>query len=197
VQRSPHTLLLPILAGAALLSLLYVYLGPQGGLSLLREQGKTISSQSTSPTGAPVRLKIPKITVDAAIEYVKIAPDGKMDTPKNLDDVAWYEPGVRPGEEGSAVIAGHYGWVKGKGLVFGDLHTLRMGDKIYIEDDTGKVISFVVRESRRYDPEADTEDVFVSNDGKAHLNLITCDGSWNTAQQSYSERLVVFADKEE
>jgi hypothetical protein len=39
--------------------------------------------------------------------------------------------------------------------------------------------------------------VFASNDGGAHLNLITCAGEWNKGKKSYSERLVVFADKVE
>jgi len=40
-------------------------------------------------------------------------------------------------------------------------------------------------------------DVFTSSDGKAHLNLITCDGIWDKNAAQYSERLVVFADRVE
>src|SRR6185295_11855712 len=47
--------------------------------------------------GLPLRLKIPSIKVDAAIEYVGIASDGNMDAPKGPDNVAWFEPGTRPG----------------------------------------------------------------------------------------------------
>jgi len=35
-----------------------------------------------------------------------------------------------------------------------------------------------------------------SNDGKAHLNLITCAGVWDEVEKSHSSRLVVFADME-
>jgi hypothetical protein len=38
--------------------------------------------------------------------------------------------------------------------------------------------------------------VFNSADGKAHLNLITCEGKWNALEHRYSDRLVVFADEE-
>ena len=147
-------------------------------------------------SGLPVRLKIPSIKVDAAIGRVGLTPDGAMDVPKNPDEVAWFEPGKRPGENGSAVIAGHYGWKNGKAAAFDDLSQLRKGDKAYVEDDKGATISFVVRESRNYDPKADASDVFGSNDGKPHLNLITCEGAWNEAEKSYSNRLVVFTDKE-
>ena len=70
----------------------------------------TQTLQVSSPdlsAGLPIRLKIPSIKVDAAIEYVGIAPDGNMDVPKGPDNVAWFEPGTRPGDVGSAVLAGH------------------------------------------------------------------------------------------
>lgn len=146
--------------------------------------------------GRPVRLKIPKINVDSDVKYVGLAPDGAMDLPKSQKDVGWFELGQRPGDNGSAVIAGHYGRNNRKGSVFDDLHKLRKGDKLYIEDDKGLITSFVVRESRRYDPKADSSDVFSSSDGKAHLNLVTCEGTWNESIQQYSKRLVVFTDME-
>jgi LPXTG-site transpeptidase (sortase) family protein len=119
-----------------------------------------------------------------------------MDIPKNQDDVAWFELGSRPGESGSAVLAGHYGWIKGKPSVFDNLYKLRTGDKVYLEDDKGIIVSFVVRENRRYDAKADASDVFNSNDGKPHLNLVTCEGTWDEVTKSYPSRLVVFTDKE-
>jgi len=149
-----------------------------------------------SSVGRPVRLKIPKINVDAAVEHVRLAPDGAMDVPKDMNNVAWFELGQRPGENGSAVIDGHYGWKHGKPSAFDDLYKLRKGDELYIEDETGATTAFVVRESQRYDPKANTSGIFGSSDGKAHLNLITCEGTWGKIKKSYSKRLVVFADKE-
>jgi len=169
----------------------------QGGSVLLIENATTLSKQEQANPGLPVRLKIPGIDVDAVIEHVGLTPDGSMDTTKGPDGVTWFKLGPRPGENGSAVIAGHYGtWKNGKGSVFDNLYKLRKGDKLYIEDDKGAIISFVVRESRKYNPSADASDVFGSNDGKSHLNLITCEGIWNKVSKTYSNRLVVFADKE-
>ncbi len=161
------------------------------------ESIQSIAFPEQTSSGLPIRLKIPKINVDAAVEYVGLAPDGAMDIPKSPDGVAWFELGPRPGDNGSAVIAGHYGrWKNGEGSVFDDLNKLRKGDSIYVEDGKGVIITFVVRASRRYDQNADASDVFVSNDGKPHLNLITCEGVWNKVSKSYSKRLVVFTDKE-
>lgn len=156
-----------------------------------------ISPEEEQPTyGLPVRLKIPSINVDAIVEYVGLTQNGAMDIPKKYASVAWYNLGPRPGEIGNAVIDGHYGWEDGKESIFNNLYKLRKGDKLYIEDDKGEVISFVVREARRYDPEDEASAVFVSNDEKSHLNIITCEGLWNKVSKSYSKRLVVFADKE-
>jgi LPXTG-site transpeptidase (sortase) family protein len=156
-----------------------------------------IPKQAQIEYGLPVHLKISAIDVDSNVEHLGLTPTGAMDVPKGPDDVAWFNLGTRPGENGSAVIAGHYGtWKNGKGSVFDNLNKLRAGDKIYIEDDKGIDITFVVRESRSFDPKADASEVFSSDDEKSHLNLITCEGTWNKDSKSYSQRLVVFTDKE-
>jgi len=144
----------------------------------------------------PVRLKIPKINLDASIEYVGLTSDGAMDVPKSPVNVAWYELGPRPGDIGSAVIAGHVGWKDGLQATFDTVATLRKGDKIYVEDADGATITFVVREQRMFDLGQDATSIFDARDGKAHLNLIACVGVWDEATKTYSKRLVVFADKE-
>jgi LPXTG-site transpeptidase (sortase) family protein len=160
-------------------------------------QSSMPESQEAGPvsSGAPVRLSIPAINVYANIQHVGVTPRGEMAVPSNNEDVGWFDFGPRPGEDGSAVMAGHYGtWKNGQDSVFDNLHALRAGDTLYIEDAQGAITSFVVRESRQYASEADAEDVFSSNDGKSHLNLITCNGVWDRAKKSYDKRLVVFTD---
>jgi LPXTG-site transpeptidase (sortase) family protein len=180
-----------------LLSATLLFYFIQRSSNLPVENIPALPEQEQSIVGLPTRLKIPAIDVDAPIEYVGLAPDGAMGIPKGPSDVGWYELGPRPGEDGSAVMAGHYGtWKNGQGSVFDNLHKLNQGDKIYIVDDKGMTTTFVVRESRRYDPKADAAEVFTASDEKPHLNLITCEGAWNKASKSYPQRLVVFADKE-
>lgn len=145
--------------------------------------------------GLPVRLKIPSISSNSSIEYVGITAQKEMAVPKNIENAAWYELGPRPGETGSAVIAGHYGWKNGEVSVFDNLKSVAVGDLIYIEDDKGVTLTFIVHEIRTYEWKEDTTNVFTSYDGKSHLNLITCNGVWNKAEKSYSKRLVIFTDK--
>lgn len=146
--------------------------------------------------GLPVRLKIPKIGIDATVEYVGLKTNGEMDTPKDPAGVAWLQIGARPGNIGSAVIAGHYGILEnGEDSIFDNLKKLNNGDQIYVEDDKGAAITFIVRESRSYEADADASGVFGSSDGKAHLNLVTCQ-NWDQVAERYTKRLVIFTDKE-
>lgn len=181
---------------AALLLNFILKSSTQGSSALLIENVAVLSNQETARVGLPVRLKIPVVGVDSAVIPVGITSDGAMDVPKSPNEVAWFNLGPRPGENGSAVIAGHSGWKNNIPAVFDNLHKLRIGDKISVEDEKGAITTFVVRETRVYSKDEIAPEVFSSSDGKAHLNLITCTGIWNKAEKTRSQRLVVFTDKE-
>lgn len=161
-----------------------------------RNNPATTAIPSQPTAGLPVRLKIPVLNLDAAVEQLGLTADGSMDAPKGPVDVAWYKLGQRPGGTGSAVIAGHSNWNKGAPAVFDNIKKLHRGDKLYIVDDKGQTAVFAVRELRDYNQNDDAASVFGSSDGQAHLNLITCEGAWNKVTKSYNSRLVVFADKQ-
>lgn len=152
-----------------------------------------ISRAPTREKVTPQRIIIPSIGIDTEIQEVGLTQNGAMEVPSSTTEVGWYKFGPHPGQVGSAVITGHYDGENGTKGVFEKLHLLKKGDKIYIIESNGKKITFTVRESRKYDPDADASEVFNQSDS-SHLNLITCDGKWDTAQESYSKRLVVFTD---
>lgn len=153
----------------------------------------TQDTQVVSVRVLPQRLVIPVINVDALVEQVGLTEGGDMEVPSSSDEVGWFKLGPRPGEKGSAVMAGHFDAKNGEAGVFNDLDKLKAGDKLYVEDEGGGTTAFVVRESRIYDP-GYADEVFNQNYG-AQLNLITCDGVWVGDKKSYSKRLVVFTDK--
>lgn len=146
----------------------------------------------TQAKGLPVRLKIPKIKVDAVVEHVGVTAENAMDVPSNSANAAWFKLGPKPGEKGSAVMDGHVDGIDGGKGVFGDLRLLTEGDKIYVQNDQGKSVVFIVQNSRIYDEGTKVPDVFSRNDG-AYLNLITCDGVWDGTKNTYTQRLVIFA----
>ncbi|MFZ2682294.1 MAG: class F sortase [Patescibacteria group bacterium] len=143
----------------------------------------------------PVRLKIPSLKIDAAVEQVTVTAAGAMAVPTDPMITGWYQHGPRPGESGSATISGHVNWWSGVEGIFIDLHKLKIGETIVVQDDQGQDVTFAVRDIQKLDSNADTTAVFTSDDDRAHLNLITCSGAWDSAARQYTQRLVVFTDK--
>lgn len=165
------------------------------------EDGSTTASATSLPAaqtlprpGLPKRLRVPSIDLDAPIEHVGRTAEGAMDVPTGLMNAAWFNLSPRPGENGSAVIDGHYGWKDGQPTVFNKLHTLLPGDEIFVDDEFATTLRFVVRATQTFSLRDDATEVFSSDDGQAHLNLITCEGTWSASKNSYSDRLVVFAE---
>lgn len=193
--KALSALLLVALIFGIIVTIMFKLSQPKQEQNSTPTDAKASSTVTPQSVGLPLRLTIPAINIDAAIGYAGVAADGTMEISQSQDDVAWFEPGTRPGDKGSAVIAGHYGSVNGKYSVFSNLSKLKQGDTLQIRDHKNNTATFIVRESRIYDPKADATDVFNSNDDKAHLNLITCEGSWNNAAETYSKRRVIFADR--
>lgn len=196
-------LLVSILAISLLIAVGLFFFGKYDHLKLFFKKSNNLIPTPSSTAfaedsriGIPARVRIPSINIDAAIEQVGLTSDGVMDAPRGPANAGWFNLGAHPGEKGSAVLDGHFGWKDKVPAVFDNLFKLDRGEKIYIEDKNGTVVTFVVRGSKRYNPKADASDVFSSSDGGAHLNLITCEGVWNKVSESRPDRLVVFADKE-
>jgi sortase (surface protein transpeptidase) len=174
------------LFGAALGALLALVLS-LGGLSF--------ASFMTHPAPAPTaRLLIPAIGVNAPIESVGVQPNGAMDTPKQSpwSDVGLYTGGPRPGDRGSAVIAGHLDRLGGNPAVFWLLRELHIGDEVQFVDAHGKILLFHVTRIEAYPvQEAPVQVVFGDRTGR-FLNLTTCAGDWIPTQHQRTMRVVVY-----
>lgn len=143
--------------------------------------------------GKPVRLTIPKIHVDADIEHIGLTAQGAVGAPEGAKEVSWFDRGPRPGQPGSALISGHYGiWKNGTNSVFNLLPTLKASDIIYVEDENGITRSFKVTQTRIYRKDDSVPELFETS-GDVRLNLISCYGKYLPAEQTYSQRFVVFA----
>jgi hypothetical protein len=151
-----------------------------------------IAGPPPANVGTPVRLRIPILNIDAAIEPVSVDADGNMATPQDPWDTAWYAPGARPGQIGNAAIAGHVDYHNVGAVVFWDLNKLEPGDEVFVDTDDGKTLRFVVNDSTFYEPKnAPLEQIF-GPANTPNLNLITCGGTFNPATREYDHRLVVF-----
>ena len=142
----------------------------------------------------PVRLSIERLDISADIESVGLI-DNAMAVPSSIEDVGWYKHGPRPGDQGSAVLAGHVNWTGGRSAVFTTLHTIIVGDTVQVTNSLGHTDTFIVRSIRDYPIDSDTTEVFTSSDGLSRLNLITCDGVWDPVLKTHLSRMVVFTEK--
>lgn len=191
---SKQSLSMTLLIGVVLFFAFVLNIFPESSKNSENESALLIS-KSLVKFGRPTRLIIPKIKVNAIVKYVGVTAQGAMGVPKGPTEVAWFDLGPRPGEVGSAVISGHYGWKNNIPAIFDNLNKLQKGDELSIKDEKGVFTTFVVRESRIFKENQDASSVFGSSDGKSHLNLITCGGIWNKERKSYSNRLIIFTDK--
>ncbi len=155
------------------------------------------ASPAPSPAGprpawaVPKELIIPAINVRAAVEHVGTTPDGTMDVPKDPSDVAWFEKGFRPGEQGNAVIAGHLDSATDR-AVFWDLNKLKPGDKVLVQGEDGSEHTFEVIGAETYPYDRAPLDKIFGPSDVPMLNLITCNGTFDRAHRNYDKRLVVF-----
>lgn len=199
-KRAPRILvvliLVPIISLCATFLLLYIFAPRTVTPELARSKAKEtpVLAQDVPVVSPPARLTIAGIDVSASIKPAGLTSAGDMDINDNPNELAWYKFGPKPGEAGSAVIAGHYGWKNGKPAVFNDLSKLKKGDEMTVKDEAGRRMIFAVTRTAAYNPNQDATDVFQSNDGTARLNVITCQGTWNNFEQTYSKRLVIFTE---
>lgn len=146
---------------------------------------------------APVGLEIPKIGVKTTEPLMPLALDAEMELevpPLNRPELAgWFKSGVRPGEVGPAVIAGH---VNGDGRpgIFARLHELGPGDEVFVDREDGSRVRFTVTRVVSYPKDAYPTAEVYGDVPTPQLRLVTCAGDFDEAADSYRENLVAYAE---
>ncbi|MER7896835.1 class F sortase [Streptomyces sp. NPDC096046] len=146
------------------------------------------------PPSRPVRLIIPKISVDAPFTDLAIGPSGQLEPPPSDDTnlVGWYAKGHTPGEAGTAIIAGHVDTTTSP-AVFAGLSALKKGDRFQVVRADGVKATFVVDAAESFDKDAFPNDRVYGDTAEAQVRLITCSGDYDRQARDYTENLVVFA----
>ena len=142
----------------------------------------------------PVRIEIPAIGVDDEVVPVGLLEDGAMEVP-DFGLAGWYELGPKPGAPGPAVVAAHVDSREGPDVFYG-LHELEPGDEIHLHDADGNTETFTVtdREQAPKD-ELPTDRIWHdAPDDQPTLRLITCGGTFDHAERSYQDNIIVYAD---
>lgn len=168
------------------------------------------------PVPVPLELTLPSLDVRAEVLGVGLTDADAMDAPMGpasdpvWHQAFWYRGSAVPGATSTALIAGHVNGPGGMAAVFARIEDLRPGDPIVVRDTrTGLDLTFVVDRAETYTLDQAAEPAVLrdiygvgpatgtvprdSADGLAHLNLITCAGTFRSG--THDHRLVVYATR--
>jgi hypothetical protein len=149
------------------------------------------------PTARPVAIDIPRIDSRSSLINLGLNSAGELEAPPvdQPQQAGWYAEGIKPGDTGPAVIAGHVnGRVNGVSTpgIFKDLHLLRTGDQVHILRSDNSEVSFVIMRVEQYDKDKfPTQKVYGDTKGP-ELRVITCGGDYDSAHHRYLDNIVAY-----
>lgn len=187
-RHSTSRLILSLLFACTLL----VHHAPAAWAVAPLQQSPSSAAAAAATDQTPVRLVIPRISLDAAVEPVGQTATGEVAVPQEVGNVGWYNLGFMPGEQGNSVISGHLDSKAGRSEVFWRLRELKVGDRLSVIDQAGTERMFVVIERALYAYDKAPINQIFGYDLERDLNLITCAGRWNPRLHTYMQRLVVY-----
>jgi hypothetical protein len=145
------------------------------------------------PYAPASRIAIPAIRVDAPMVDVGLDANGWIEAPAPQDTnlAGWYQNGISPGQQGTAVVVGHVDNAGGPAVFYG-LGALQKGQFVEVTRYDGKVAVFEV-----YGVEVFSKNNFpgarvYGDTGTPELRVITCGGGYSQAG-GYDGNVVVFA----
>ncbi|WP_234359190.1 class F sortase [Plantactinospora sp. BC1] len=153
--------------------------------------GSPAGATGPAPAGAPTRVRIPRIRVDAALTRLRLDRSGRLGAPRDFAEAGWYAAGTAPGDVGPAVLAGHVDSTTGP-AVFARLSELRPGDRIEVRRG-GRWLGFRVTGAGRHAKDAFPTDAVYRPTPGPELRLITCAGAFDRSTRHYRDNLVVYA----
>lgn len=151
----------------------------------------------TVPAENPKLLTIDKLGISARIIPMGITKTGALDSPKTAWDAGWYTGSSKPGTSGALLVDGHVNDTRNTLGVFGQLHTLISGDLVRLERGDGTLFIYRVVATEQLPVEQVDmtklmKPITVNRQG---LNLITCGGKYSPQGQTFSDRVIVYAEQ--
>ncbi len=143
---------------------------------------------------APVAVSVPALGLDERLVDLGIAADGTAEVPTDFDRVGWFTGGGRPGARGPTVLMGHVDSTDGPAVFFA-LRDLEPGDVVEMTVADGSTARYAVSgTSQVAKGEFPTAAVFGATPTDV-LRLITCTGEFDQGARSYTDNLVVTAER--
>ena len=130
--------------------------------------------------GAPRRLSLPSLGIDVPVVPVE-APGRRLVPPRDPWQLGWWADGARPGDRGSAIVAGHTVHGSAEGAL-DHIERLQAGDPVVVKTRRAQ-LSYAVASVRVLDKDqlaARAERLF-DQEGPSRLVLVTCE-NWDGTQ---------------
>ncbi|GAA5159473.1 class F sortase [Ornithinimicrobium tianjinense] len=161
--------------------------------ALPRPGRSSAALQPAQERAVPVRLTVPSVGLEVAIDPVAITEDGQMEIPERPDRAGWYRYGPAPGStSGSVVVAGHVDTTTGPGA-FLALGRVEAGAEVVVELDDGTSTAYRIVGGESVAKTDLAVDEIFRRDGDPVLRLVTCAGDWSPRTGHYTDNLVVTA----
>ncbi len=139
----------------------------------------------------PKEIRVPSQGVQAYIQKMGIDQNGKIAVPSNIHLAGWYTGSTLPNTPGISVIVGHVTGKKEDGI-FKTLPKLSPKDTVIVVLGDGTELTYEVIQTLTVKEKDATNFLFSGEPGVAkQLNLITCGGEFNVAQNQYEDRVIV------
>ena len=167
---------------------------PHVGQSAAPGPATTAQPELSAPiqVADPIRVRIPAIGVNTRVIPLAIDRHGTLEAPERFDVAGWNRDGPEPGEDGTAVIAGHVDSRSGPAVFF-RLHELTSGDLVHVDRADGTTVTFEVTELAQYDKDEVPSDHVYGPADRSGLRLVTCGGEFDQSRGSYRDNVIVFA----
>ncbi len=146
---------------------------------------------SDVPADQPKKILISSIGVDGFIQKVGESNNKEIGTPSNVNYAGWFVGSAKPGDKGLSIIVGHVSARYGSAL-FAKLGSLQQGDEVTVQFGDDSVRKFKVVDKEEL-PKAQAADFLLAqrDDIASQLNLITCEGVFDTSSHQYNNRLII------
>jgi hypothetical protein len=153
--------------------------------------------RSARPAGdlaaPPVRLRLPRLAINAQVLPVSVSADGLLGVPDNPRQLGWWSASGRPGmPSASVVIDGHVdSATRGLGALF-LLQQAQPGDEVLLMSADGEATRYTVVGRRSYAKASLPVAEVFAHDAGPRLVLITCGGPFDQATRHYADNIVVY-----
>jgi hypothetical protein len=144
---------------------------------------------------APVSVRVPAIGVARDdVQRLGLAADGTAEVPTDFERVGWFAGGAARAGGGPTVLLGHVDSRTGP-AVFYRLRDLRPGDVVELGRADGTTARYAVARTEQVAKDRfPTFAVFGATVDDV-LRLVTCAGAFDRGERSYTDNLVVHAER--